>query len=185
MVYLILAAGFEEVEAVTILDILRRGNIQVKGISIMGEKLVYGAHDMALMADDVFDNVDITRSNMVILPGGMGGTENIKNHKGLRNAIIDAHEKEVPIAAICAAPTALASFGILKGKEATCYPDLREDLIGARYSNKKIAEDRGLITSTGPAAAMDFALYIVEKIKGREVADKVASDLLFRCENEL
>jgi 4-methyl-5(b-hydroxyethyl)-thiazole monophosphate biosynthesis len=180
MVYLILANGFEETEAVTVVDILRRADIQIKTVSIMEDRLVYGAHGMGLEADTLFKEVDFGTCSMAVLPGGMPGTLNLCNYKPLSEELMALNNEGKPLAAICAAPMVLGRLGLLKGKRATIYDGMEEELAGADYINKDVVADKGIITSKGPGTAMIFALSLVAYIKGEEKAAEVRAALLYR-----
>jgi DJ-1 family protein len=180
MTYIFLANGFEEVEAVTIVDLLRRADIQVKTVSIMEDKLVYGAHGIGVEADILFNEADYERCSMLILPGGMPGTTNLCNHRELKEVLVNFSKAGKPVAAICAAPMVLARAGILKGREATIYEGMENELIGARHIDMPVVVSDNVVTSKGPGTAMDFALTIIGMIKDAETASNVADGLLYR-----
>ncbi len=180
MIYVHLADGFEEVEAVTIVDLLRRAEIETKTVSVMEEKLVAGAHGMRLKADLLFDEADYDTCDMIVLPGGMPGALNLRNHDELGELITEFAMTGKGLAAICAAPMALDARGALNGKTATIYPGMQNELHMASYIDSGVVEDGNVITAKGPAYAIGFALSIIEKIKGRSAADEVADGLLYR-----
>jgi len=181
MIYLMLANGFEEIEAVTVVDLLRRADIQIKTASIMDEKLVYGAHGMALEADIMFKEIDFTTCTMAVLPGGMPGTMNLCNYKPLAEELLELRRKNKPVAAICAAPMVLGRLGILKGKRATIYDGMEDELAGADIIKKQnVVIDGDVITSRGPGTAIEFALAIIGFLKGPDKASEIRSDILYR-----
>lgn len=180
-VYLQLADGFEEIEAISVVDILRRGNIPVEMVSIMGKKEVVGAHNIVVVADVLFEQVDYSEVAMIILPGGGLGTKNMAEHIGLGEQIIKQSTTGKWIAAICAAPTILGKLGLLTGKVATCYPGCESQLIGAAVTNPaSVIVDGNIITSRGPGTSFDFALKIVEVLQGREVADGLKREMIYQ-----
>lgn len=182
MVYIFLANGFEEIEAVTVTDLFRRAGIQVKTVSLMEDKLVYGSRGIGIEADILFREGDYERSAMLILPGGMPGTENLCNHRDLNMVLKAFYRSGKPVAAICAAPMVLGRLGILRGHEAVIYPGMEKELIGASAGEKDVVLSENIITSKGPATAMKFALKLIEILKGRERAEEVAEGLLYREE---
>lgn len=180
MVYVHLADGFEEVEATTIVDLLRRAEIETKTVSIMDDKLVNGAHGMQLQADLLFDEADYDTCDMIVLPGGMPGALNLRNHDDLGEIITEFAMEGKGLAAICAAPMVLDARGALNGKTATIYPGMQSELNMAFHIDSGVVEDGNVITAKGPAYAIGFALAIIEKIKGKSSADEVAEGLLYR-----
>ena len=180
MVYVFFAYGFEEIEALTVVDLLRRADIQVKSVSVMEEKLVYGAHGIGVETDMLLRAADFKKCAMLVFPGGMPGTVNLCNHKELIEEVKRFYADGKPVAAICAAPMVLAKAGIFAGHEATIYPGMEEELKGAVPSAGNVVKSGQLITSKGPGTAMDFALALVEELKGREKARKVKEELIYR-----
>lgn len=174
-----LATGFEETEAITIIDILRRAGLTVQTVSVSGNKLVVGAHDIPVMADCLFEEVDYEKVDMIVLPGGMPGTKNLDKHAGLKNQLLAFHEQHKPLGAICAAPSVLGHLNILTGKKATCYPGFERELNGADFREETVVEDQHIITSRGVGTAIDFALQVAAQMAGKEKADQVAKSILF------
>ena len=172
MVYLFLGTGFEEVEAVATIDVLRRAEVELTTVSVMNERSVEGAHGVRIEADKMFDEVNFSDVEMLILPGGMPGTLNLGAHEGLLNLLRDHDKKGRRIAAICAAPAVLGQLGILQGKQATCYPGF-EHLLGESHVGGLVVESKNIITAKGPGLSSDFAFCIIEKLVGSEVADHV------------
>lgn len=180
--FVFLAQGFEEVEALTAVDVLRRASFDVKTVSITTDKAVTGAHGVTVMADAVFGEVDLADAQWLICPGGMPGATNLHEFGPLSDALVAQNEKGGRIAAICAAPAVvLASLGILKDKQATCYPGFEEALTanGADHVDAEAVEFDNVITANGPASAMTFALAIVKATLGADAAQTIASGLLY------
>lgn len=178
MITVHLADGFEEVEAITVIDLLRRADIDVTTVSIMKRLEVIGAHNVKVAADTLFEDVNYDDCEMIVFPGGGGGARNLDEHKGIASVLKSFNQNGKLIAAICAAPMVLGHHGILSGRKATIYPGMEAELKGASYVNEKVVVDGHIITSQGPATAMDFALKIIEMVKGKEVADSISADLL-------
>lgn len=169
MNYLFLDNGFEEIEAITTIDLLRRANIPLTTVSITGKPMVLGAHNIAVEADGLFENVDFDDAEMLILPGGQ---THLDKHNGLCELLVHHNDENKEIAAICAAPSVLGKLGILAGKQATCYPGF-ESWLGESYVGGLVVESKNIITGKGPGLAADFAFCIIEHIKGSDVADQV------------
>lgn len=180
MVYVFLAGGFEEIEALTVVDLLRRAEIQVKTVSIMEDRLVYGAHGVGVEADIMFKEGLYDKCAMLVLPGGMPGTTNLCNHKELNEELKDFYASGRPIAAICAAPMVLARAGLLEGHTATIYEGMEDELTGAVHSSDRVVVSGNVITSKGPGTAMDFALAIIAHLKGGQKADEIKAELLYQ-----
>lgn len=180
MVYIHLAEGFEEVEALTAVDILRRAGIDAKTLSITGKKMVTGTHGIPVEADLLYEEADYPACEMIVLPGGLPGATNLEAHEGLAKHIVcfskDEHKK---LAAICAAPMVFGTCGILHGKKATIYPGMEEELKDGQATGETVTVDGNIITGMGPALAMEFALTLVAELKGKAAADEVAGGLLY------
>ncbi|MCO7122078.1 DJ-1/PfpI family protein [Ihubacter massiliensis] len=179
MVYVHLADGFEEVEALTTVDLFRRAQIGVQTVSITGKKEVTGAHNVTVEADILFEETDYEQCEMIVLPGGMPGAEHLGNHEGLTSHIRCFAKNDKYIAAICAAPMVFGALGVLDGKKSTIYPGMEDKLGGADYQNEKVVVDGKIVTSMGPATAMPFALKLIELLKGKAASDEVAAGLLW------
>ena len=173
-----LAKGFEETEAVATIDVLRRAGIEVITVSVSENVKVESTHSMTICADLLFEEVDFSQTDMIVLPGGMPGTLNLDKHDGLKSEILDFNEKGKYIAAICAAPLILGKLGILDGREATCFPGYENNLIGAKLSTKGVVVDNNIITGCAVACVFDFALKLVKILAGQDVADAVAEKML-------
>lgn len=167
-IYVFFAEGFEEIEALTPVDVLRRAGLKVELISVGVGKLILGAHNVGVSCDDLFEDICFDDAEMLIFPGGMPGAENLSHHIGLRNLILDFNAKGKPIAAICAAPIVLGKLGLLKNKNVTCYPGFEHFLEGANPTGKLVEKDGNLITGKGPGAAMEFAFAILEHFCDKE-----------------
>jgi 4-methyl-5(b-hydroxyethyl)-thiazole monophosphate biosynthesis len=176
-VYLFLADGFEEIEAIAPIDIFRRGGVEVTTVSVSGRKMVTGSHGIAVQADVLFEETGFTGEYLLFLPGGGQGTAYLDAHEGL-HALLD---KQVAngglVAAICAAPSILGKKGILKGHEAICYPGFEHQLEGAMLSDQKVVRSGNIFTAKAAGVAVVFALYILSEIKGSATANKVGGSI--------
>jgi 4-methyl-5(b-hydroxyethyl)-thiazole monophosphate biosynthesis len=178
MIYLFLADGFEEIEALTPVDILRRTGKQVTTVGI-GKKTITGAHGITVLADIEDRDLDVTDADMIILPGGMPGTLHLDASPIVHRAIDSAVAKGAYIAAICAAPTILGKRGLLDGKKAICYPGMEADLKGATLADSTVVQDGNIITAAGMGTALPFALKLVEVLCGTETAKKLATAVVY------
>ncbi|PLX49902.1 MAG: DJ-1 family protein [Desulfobulbaceae bacterium] len=177
---ILLAEGFEETEAVTIIDVLRRANIDITAAAL-ADNPVKGAHAISVVADTQLAHVTERLFDAVILPGGMGGTNNLLASAEVAALLRNHAEQGSIVSAICAAPLVLEKAGLLSGKEATIYPGLAEKLTSAgRRSEATVVQDGTIITSKGPGTAMEFALHLVESLAGKMAADQVADGLLYQ-----
>lgn len=177
-VFLHLADGFEEIEAISVVDILRRAEIDVTTVSITGKREVVGAFKIPVIADVLYENVDYEKANMIVLPGGVQGTKVLDEHTGLKNQMSSFLVQDKWIAAICAAPTILGKMGLLEGKMAVCYPGHEQHLRGAVNPRENVVVDGKIITSRGPGTAFQFGLKIVEIIKGIDFANILKDKML-------
>ena len=160
-IYTFFADGFEEVEALAPVDILRRGHQEVVTVSINGSIYVESSHGVTVKADMLFEEADFSDADMLMLPGGMPGSLNLKNHEGVRQALISQYERGGRIGAICAAPMVLGSLGLLKGRKATCSPGFEVYLEGADYTSELYTIDGNIITGKGPGAALPYSYKIL------------------------
>ena len=172
MVYVFLAEGFEEVEALAPVDILRRGGVEVKTVGI-GGKTVTGSHGIAVSSDLAEDEVTLSEIEAIVLPGGMPGTLNLEKNNTVKAALQFAAENGKLIGAICAAPSILGKAGLLAGKRATCFPGFEEYLSGAKYCDVPAVRDGNIITSRGAGAALEFGFFLLAALKGEIAADKL------------
>lgn len=178
-VLLMLAEGFEEVEAITPVDLLRRAGIDCQTVSVTGELLVKGAQGISVMADKLFDIDEVLKADAIILPGGMPGTLGLQNHSGLKEAILAFNNDKKIIAAICAAPMILGAMGLLKGKNALIYPGMEKELVGATCLEANVIRDEHIITSRGVGTAMPFALVIIETLTDASTMEEVRNSIVF------
>lgn len=174
-----LADGFEEIEGLTVVDLLRRAGVEVTTVSITKEKLIHGAHGIDVLADKLFEETDYSGMDMLVLPGGMPGTRNLGAHKGLHLLLEEFYDKQKYIAAICAAPSVLGKYGMLIGRKATSYPGFEEELIGATYVCDEVAVDDFVITSRGMGTAIAFSLKLIEVLLGQETAKKIGESIIY------
>ncbi len=179
--FVFLADGFEEVEALTVVDLLRRGRMDVTTVSISDSLQVVGRSRITVMADVMWDDARCEDADILILPGGMPGTAYLKSHEGLRKALVCAAEEGRRVAAICAAPTVLGDLGLLEGKKACCYPGLESQLNCEKVVfDKDAVKDGNVITSRGAGTAIPFALKILDEIEGEDVADEIKKSIVYR-----
>lgn len=175
-VFVFLITGFEEIEVVATVDVLRRGGLNVATVSLTGERVVTGAHNIAVAADEIFEKVDFSEAAMLVVPGG---TPAYNEHEGMKAKVRDFYDNGGRVAAICAAPAVLGGLGILQGREATCYPGYEPYLQGAILrTDRSVVVDGNVITGKGPGLAVDFALRIVEILAGKTKSEEVAGQLL-------
>lgn len=176
MVYIFLAPGFEEIEALATVDILRRADIAIKTVAVADNITVSGAHNVPVTADMLFDPARIVDPEMLVLPGGLPGADNLKACEPLCRLLSSA---QCPIGAICASPAVvLAPLGLLRDREAICYPGFEDKLTWARVSDNVVVTDGPVTTAAGPGFSMEFALELVRVLRGDDAADNVASGLL-------
>lgn len=180
MVYVLLGTGFEEMEAIAPIDLLRRAGVQVLTVGING-KTIYGSHNIGIEADITIDQMDLTDLEMIVLPGGLGGVASIRACKEAMDAVRFAFENNKFTAAICAGPTVLADLGITDGKNATCYPGCESGMGSAvMAADKACVRDGNVITGTSAGCAVPFALALIAALKGEEAADTVARQIVIR-----
>lgn len=177
MVYVMLADGFEEIEALTVVDVLRRANIDVSTVSVTDSKTVTGSHNIPVISDICISDADLNTADMVVLPGGMPGTNNLYNNKTLEEGLAYRVRNNKWIAAICAAPIILGKRGYLEGLEAVCFPGFEKELAGAAIKNQKVVISNKFITSKGPGTALDFALAIVSILKDEDTAREIRTSM--------
>lgn len=183
MIYLFLADGFEECEALVPLDILRRSNIEVKTVGI-GNSYISGAHGITVKADLTEDEVELDgKLSCVILPGGMPGTLNLKENETVIKTLEFAKNNNLLICAICAAPMILGGLGYLDGKKATCFPGFEKELLGADVKPFGVVKDGNIITAKGAGVAFEFGFEIVSALKDKETADNLK--LQMQCVSEV
>jgi len=174
---IILAKGFEELEAVAVVDVLRRAQIEVV-IAGLNNDYVESARGVKVIPDESIDNIKAENFDMVILPGGIPGTDNLNADSRVRDLLIDFASEGRLTGAICAAPSVLANAGLLEGKKVTSYPTYKDKLGKVIYQEDKVVVDGNVLTSRGPATAICFGLAIVEKLSGREKAEEIKKAML-------
>lgn len=173
-----LADGFEEVEGLTVVDLLRRAGIEIDMVSIMGRKEITGARKIPVLADKLFEEQD--DPDVIVLPGGMPGTLHLKAHEGLADLIRKADKEGKLLAAICAAPTIYGEMGLLEGKNATCYPGMEDKLLGANWQEQPVVVGGNFVTSRGVGTAIAFALTLVTILKDEETAKSLANSIVYK-----
>ena len=178
MIYVFLADGFEEVEALTPVDVLRRFGLEVKTVSITDKKIVRGTHNIKVETDEVLKNVIDTDFDMLICPGGLPGADNLENCEGVVAMLNCGVNENRFLCAICAAPKIFGRYGIVNGKKATCFPGFEDKLIGADVKTDRVVRDGNIITSRGIGTAMEFALCLGEALCGKEKAEEIRRKML-------
>lgn len=178
--YVFLANGFETVEALGAVDILRRGKVDVCTVSINDTKEVISSHNIPVTADILFDESDYSDGVGLLIPGGLKGVENLEAHAGLAKVIDEYAAADKYVTSICAGPSILGHHGLLKGKRATCYPGFEKDLEGAVCNGAAYEADGKFITGKGMGKTIDFALAILEALTDEETAKHVAETTMFR-----
>lgn len=178
MIYMFLADGFEEVEALAPLDILRRANADIVTVGVTGE-YVKGAHDITVKADISLSDVQSEKIDAVILPGGLGGTNNMDSSAEVKNLVQYAADNDKLVCAICAAPSILGKMGLLDGKEATCYPGFEDTFKGGKYVKQSVVKCKNFITSDGMGSAYKFGFEITAALFGNETAEKIKEQIQY------
>lgn len=179
--YVFLADGFEEIEGLTVVDVLRRGGVEVVTASIMEDKLIHGSHKIDLYADELAKNLNFEDGDLLVLPGGLGGTNNL-----MASALVEKQIKKYAaegkfVSAICAAPSVLGMKGLLNGKKAISYPGFEEKLIGAKViSGARVVVDGNIITSRGMGTALDFSLELLGLLEGEEKKQTIANGIQYK-----
>lgn len=179
-VAVILAEGFEEVEAIAPVDLLRRAKIDCVTVSLTSEKLVPSSRNIPVLADKSWDEIDFAEVDGVVLPGGLAGTERLLADDRVEALLRQFHAAGKLTAAICAAPTVLAKAGLLTGKRAICYPGLEEKLEGALVTCEEVVRDGSVITSRGMGTSVPFGLALVAYFLGNETAEALAAKIVYR-----
>ena len=174
-----LADGFEEIEGLTVVDLLRRAGIEVTTVSITDSKTIHGAHGIDVLADKLFEEADFEKQDMLVLPGGMPGTLNLGAHEGVKEELEKAFLSGKFLAAICAAPSVLGKYGFLKGKRATSYPGFEEQLVGAECVLEPVVVDGKVITSRGMGTAIPFSLALIGQLLDADTAVKIGKAIIY------
>ena len=176
-----LAEGFEEVEALTVVDLLRRVGIVAEMVSVTEQNTVTGSHNISVIADKSIGEIDFSKVNMLVLPGGMPGTRNLEESELLMQQLDLFYQEGKDISAICAAPSILGHRGFLEGRIACCYPTFESHLSGAVLTHNEVEESGSIITSRGMGCAIAFSLAIIEKLLGKETAEDLAEKIVYQC----
>lgn len=180
-VILFLAGGFEEVEALTVVDYLRRKDINVDIVSITEDNKVKGAHEIIVLADKTMNDIkDIDDYDAVIIPGGLPGATNLRDNDKVIDVVKKINENGKLTAAICAGPIVLERAGIIKDKKVTSYPGFEDDLKNGVYIEQNVVRDGSIITARGPALAVDFAIEIIKYLLGEEKSEELKKDILYK-----
>ncbi len=179
-VLLLAPNGCEEIEALTVVDILRRGNIDVDIASVSGEEIIRGAHNIEFISDISLEYINFDNYDGFILPGGYPGYESLKNSETVKEVVLKAVKKSRLVAAICAAPTVLGHFDVLRGKRACCYPGMEDGLIGAVPVENSVVVDGHIITSRGMGTAIEFSLAILEYLTDKDTAVSLAKAIVWK-----
>lgn len=178
-IFLFLANGFEETEAIVSVDVLRRAGFNVRTVSISNSQEVVGTHNIVIKADLLLKNTDCSVADCLILPGGMPGASNLDQNEELKKILVAHNQQGKLIAAICAAPLVLGRLNLLVGKEAVCYPGFEKYLEGATLVKGKLIFCDNIITAKGPGCVFDFALKIVEVLQDRDCAEQIVEGLIW------
>ena len=176
------ADGFEEIEGLTVVDLLRRAGAEVLMVSISDGLAVKGSHGIEIKADCFFDDVDYNTADLLVLPGGMPGTRYLGEHEQLCHLLQEFADQGKMVAAICAAPSVLGKLGILEGKQAVCYPGFEEQLTGAEVLKQEVARQDNVTTSRGLGTAIPFALDLITQLYGEEKAEEIMKSIIFQAE---
>ncbi|MDE7166903.1 MAG: DJ-1/PfpI family protein [Bacteroidaceae bacterium] len=183
MIYTFLASGFEDIEALAPIDIMRRAGLQVETVSITDEQVVTSAHGVPVVADRLLSEIDFGNAELLFLPGGLPGATNLDACQSLREGILQHAQASRLTAAICAAPLVLGHLGLLEGRKATCYPGFEIELHGAEYTATLVEQDGHFVTGKGPGAAMELGYVLVERLVNHETADALRRGMMYTCPN--
>ena len=179
-VYIFLADGFEDIEGLTVVDLMRRAGIDIVTVSIKNTRQITTAHGITMFTDTTFGETDFSDADMLVLPGGQPGTTNLGAFEPLTDLLKNFHNNGGKIAAICAAPTVFAGIGLLHGKKATAYPSCMDGLGDAQHLEDKVVVDGTITTSRGLGTAIDFSLSLIGQLLDQETADKIAKSVVYK-----
>lgn len=179
MIYAFMADGFEEIEALTPIDMLLRLGFDVKMVGVTGE-IVSSARGLRIITDIPLSQIDMSKAEMILLPGGMPGTEHLRQSKEVQYAISYCIEHDIWIGAICAAPSILAGMGFLDGKKVSCYPSVEDTMQHAKLSMDPVSIDGKIITSRGAGTALPFAIQLCEVLKGKHAAEELMCSICYQ-----
>lgn len=174
------ATGFEEIEALTVVDLLRRTGLDVDMVSITGEKYVTSSHNITVAMDKLLEEVDFSAIDMLVLPGGMPGTKNLEACEAVMQQVDEFYAQKKDISAICAAPSILGHRGYLQGRKACCFPEYESHLTGALVTSHDVEISDHIITARGMGCAIPFGLAIVERFQGKEAADELQKKIIYQ-----
>ena len=178
-VYIFLADGFEDIEGLTVVDLMRRADIDIKTVSIKKSKEITTSHGITMLTDLTFAETDFTDADMLVLPGGMPGTNYLRDHEGLAELLKKQYEAGKWVAAICAAPSVFGGLGFLKDRKATSYPGCLDGIPVGEYTEEPVAVDGNVVTSRGVGTAIAFALKLIEVLISKEKADEIAASIVY------
>ncbi len=178
-VYEFMANGTEEIEALTVIDVLRRGGVDARMVSITGSEYIESSHGIVIKCDTTIEQADLSDADFLLLPGGLPGSTNLLEHEGVREALMKQAADGKRIGAICAAPMVLGDLGLLRGKRATCYPGFEKYMDGAEYTQDIFTVDGNIITGCGPAATLPYSYAILEMLTDRETAEGLKEGMMF------
>lgn len=179
MVYVMLGTGFEEIEALAPVDLMRRAGIEVLTVGING-KIVSGGRRIGVQADITMDQMDLTNLEMIVLPGGLGGVASIRASEPTLDAVRFAYENDRFVAAICAGPTVLADLGITSGRHATCFPGQACNMKDAVLEEKAFVRDGKIITGASAGCAVEFGLALIDALRGPEASEQIRNQIVIR-----
>ena len=179
MVYVMLGTGFEEIEALAPVDLMRRAGIEVLTVGLT-DRLVYGGRGIGVQADITVDEMDLSDLEMIVLPGGLGGVASIRASRQTLDAVTYAYENDCFVAAICAGPTVLADLGITEGKHATCFPGQVGNMKNASLEEKAFVRDGKIITGASAGCAVEFGLALIEALRGAEASELIRKQIVIR-----
>lgn len=179
-VYTFFATGYEEVEALTVVDLLRRAGVEVNMVSVTGENSVTGSHGISINMDSRFDDNDYSDGDLFFLPGGMPGTTNLLSHEGLCGLLVTKSEEGKRLAAVCAAPSVFGQLKLLNGKRATCYPGFEDKLLGAQFVTDSVVTDGNITTSRGMGTSIDLGLELITLLCDKDKADAIGKGIIYK-----
>ncbi|MCD7807034.1 MAG: DJ-1/PfpI family protein [Lachnospiraceae bacterium] len=174
------AEGYEEIEALTVVDMCRRAGLEIQMVSVTGAEYVTGSHQVCVKMDTRIEELDFDAVDMLILPGGMPGTRNLEQVPELTSQLKRFAAEGKYVCAICAAPSVLGHLGILEGKRACCYPGFEKDLTGTAVSNLACTVDGNVITARGMGCAIEFSKAIITALQDQDTAEKISESIIYR-----
>ena len=178
-VYIFFVDGFEDIEGLTVVDLMRRAGIDIQTVSIKETKEIRTSHGIDLLTDRTFGECDFSDADMLVIPGGMPGTKYLEEYKPLTELLTDFYQNGGKVAAICAAPGIFERLGFLKGRNATSYPSVMEQLKSARTSLEPVVVDGNVTTSRGLGTAIDFSLSLIGQLEGSAKAEEIAESVVY------